>query len=636
MNNMSKEDWQRFDQVVMGPVKTVLSSDLEHLRRTDEIKRTELWNEIEHNQGVFEEEFANRLLEDVRLHSRSKFSFAKLLLAAAAHINNERSPITERFSEKELALVEKYEKFNVFDILSTDEIVDRIFRRGDIYQIVKEFYEGQYSDLDRLLDDPGIERDLRYAFKLYYEKRLDNIKKGVQAYVGKYGPIIMVNQIEQKVWDKIKKSEEERKTIAETLQRKIADVAAKFKSLEGIEKESELFKTKLRDVETEAVAGKPAVSLRSLESEKDRLSNSYLGFEKEIADILEATEKKQRELSASEAALEQAKQEYKQQMQEEKQRIVESELRQIGELKSRLAVEANSLQAEKGSLQLKRQELEDRLHQLTEALEGKPIRLVTKEEARLYEQNFIARFDAKMQAFPLKINSLLESKTYEVRSWNEDSHMKFLEGGALNTPANARSRYIVSERKYGFFGERIRKVIIEAISLNHLREFELYGFDGRRASLSEFLTLMSRFIDNAEIGKYLHVMGIASPTGWDERVLKEIGSTEFAHNYVSRYISICLVDSTTGDVVFNPADNRISKFVEFFRPQFDREKVEKIKGMIKARLFEKDYVVFDDIFKESKEEAALVYKAFHDIENEKGGRLRYIKDVGLVLERKQV
>jgi len=636
MNNMSKEDWQRFDQVVMGPVKTVLSSDLEHLRRMDEIKRTELWNQIEHNQGVFEEEFANRLLRDEMLHSRSKFSFAKLLLAAAAHINNERSLITERFSEKELALVEKYEKFNVFDILSTDEIVDRIFRRGDIYQIVKEFYEGQYSDLDRLLDDPGIERDLRYAFKHYYEKRLDNIKKGVQAYVGKYGPILVVNQIEQKVWDNIKKSEEERKNIAETLQRKIADVASKFKSLDRVEKESEVFGSKISDVERQIVIGKPEVSLNALESERDRLTNGYLGFEKEIADIIEVTEKKQRELAGRETTLEKAKQEYKQQMQEEKQRLVESELKEIDALKNKLDSEKWNLQQSKDALQLKRQELDDRLRQITEALEGKPIRLVTKEEARLYEQNFIARFDTKMQAFPLKIYSPLENKTYEVRSWNEDSHMKFTEGGTLNTPANARSRYVIGERKYGFFGERIKKVIIEAISLNHLREFELYGFDGRRATLSDFSTLMSRFIDNAEIGKYLHVIGIAAPTGWDERVLKEIGSTEFAHNYVSRYISICLVDSTTGDIVFNPADNRISKFVEFFRPQFDREKVEKIKGMIKGKLFEKDYVVFDDIVKESKEEAVLVHKAFHDIEGEKGGRLRYIKDVGLVLERKQV
>jgi hypothetical protein len=629
---MSKEDWERFEQIT-GSLKVVLESDLEHLRRMDEVKRIGIWNQIEHNQSIFEEEFARRLPRDIMMHSKSEFSFAKLLLAAAAHINNEKNSITESFSEKELALVKNYEKFNVFDILSTDEIVERIHRRGDIYQIVREFYEGQYSDLDRLLDDPEIEKGLRYAFKNYYEKRFDKIRKAVQAYAGKYGPIMVVNQIEQKVWEDIKKSEEERKNISESLRRQIADVASRFKSLDAVEKERGIFDNKLGDVERQAVVGKSEVSLRTLESEKDRLAHSYLGFEGEITDLIEATERKQRELVTREAELERARQEYKQQMQEEKRRLVESELKEIDALKNKLDSERWNLQQGKDALQLKRQELDDRLHQITEALGGNPIRLITKEDAKLCEHNFIARFDAKMQDFPLKIHSPLENKTHEIRSWNEDSHIRSTEGGALNTPANARSRYIISERKYGFFGERITKVIIEAMSLNHLREFEGYGFDARRANLSEFLTLMSRFIDNAEIGKYLHVIGIASPTGWDERVLKEIGSTEFAHNYISRYISICLVDSTTGELVYNPADERITKFVDFFRPQFDRERVERINNNILRRLSEIDHVVFEEVLKDTKEERVLVIKAFHDMAKDKMYRLRYIKDVGLVLER---
>ena len=53
-----------------------------------------------------------------------------------------------------------------------------------------------------------------------------------------------------------------------------------------------------------------------------------------------------------------------------------------------------------------------------------------------------------------------------------------------------------------------------------------------------FLAILGGSIPDAELGRYLHVIGVASPTGWDERVISEIRSKEFAHNYVSRFVSV--------------------------------------------------------------------------------------------------
>ena len=631
MIQMSKEDWGLFDEV-MRLANSVLDSDLEGLRRMDEVKRIDHWNHIEQDQNRLDQEFASRLPRDIAMNSRSNFSFARLLLAAAAHVNGEESPIIERFNSTELALVENFERFNVFDISSTEELVERIDRRGDIYELVMEFYKGQYSDLDAILDNPRIEKDLKYAFKNRYKKRLDGVADAVVAYVRKYGPVKLAGQIEQKVLDNIKQSEEERRSIAESLRNRMADVASKLRSLDQVEREGDLFKDKLRDVERELLAGRDPGGLDALDSEKDRLGQSYLEFEREIAALIEATADKQGELAAREGELDKARQEYEQLSQEDKQRLVENELREIDSLKSELESDARSLEEERSSLQLKRSEMDDRLRQITETLEGKSIRFVTREDAKLCELNLIARFDTKMQSFPLKIDSPIERKTHEVKSWNQESHLRYTEGAAPDAPSNVRSRYIIGDRKFGFFGERVKKVVIEAVSLNHLHDFEEYGFDVRRANLSEFLNVVARFLDSAEIGKYLHVIGIASPTGWDERVARELSSTDFAHNYVSRFVSICLVDSVTGDVVHNPADERIARFVDFFRPEFDREKLERIKGIIMKGLSEKDYVVFEDVAEETMEERLLLNKAFHDLDADKKGRLRYIKDVGLVLE----
>jgi hypothetical protein len=93
-----------------------------------------------------------------------------------------------------------------------------------------------------------------------------------------------------------------------------------------------------------------------------------------------------------------------------------------------------------------------------------------------------------------------------------------------------------------------------------------------------------------------------------------------------------LVDSATGEVAFNSTDERISKFVEFFQPQFDREKVAKVKEFIRDRLSLKDYVIYKDILEETNEARALVNKAFYDLTDEGKYRMRPIKDVGMVLE----
>jgi len=624
-------NYQRLNEV-LSPVELALDSDLVKLRKVDERKRADLWNKIEANQNTFENELMSGLPADLRKELGSKFSLAKLLVAAAAYANGEESPVIYNFNRKEFELVQDFERFNVFDILSTEEIVQRIARKEDIYELIIDFYQRQYSSLDDLLDAPEIQKDLKLAFKNRYRKRLDKVVEGVKAYVGQYGPVIVVTQVEKKIWDKIKESEESRKRVADELERQINELTSSLEPLGEVDEQSELFKQQLSDMETEMAIGNRPKDLSSLELQKDHILNRYLDLERGLSSHVQTVNQRRKELESREAELEKARQEYEEQAQEEKRRLVESELGEIKALKDRLLSQGTAFETERAELELKREELDSRLRDITEVLEGKPIRLITKEDAKLCELNFIARFDTKMESFPLKIYSPIEKHTYNIKSWKEDAHLKFAQGSTPEMPTNARSRYCVFEKKYVFFGDRIDKVIIEAVSLNHLQEFERYSFDARRANLADFLGVITRFINTAELGKYLHVIGIASPTGWGDRVKKEIESAEFAHNYVSRYVSICLIDSVTGDVVYNPTDDRINNFVDFFQPQFDKEKVAKVKDAILGKLSLKDYVVFDDMATETNESRTVVNKAFCDLEAEGNYRTRLIKDVGVVLE----
>lgn len=629
----TRGDWAKLEKVLQ-PADIVLGYDLEKLRRVDKVKRAEMWKKIEDSQGIFEEELVTRLPKDVRADSTSKLTLARLLLTAVAHTNGEEGTTPADFNEKELALIHDFEKYNVFDNLSVEEIVDRFARREDIYEVVKDFYQKEYSKIDTILDAPEIQRDLKLAFKKRYKDRLNKVVEGVKAYVGKYGPIIIVTQIEKRVWDSIKKSEEERSRISEGLRQRIEELAAKLKPIQEIDRKSELFETKLGNLEREMLSGGNVSDLQSLEGEKERLINSYLKFENVLAIEVEAIDQKNRELDTRLAELEKAKQEYQQQMQEEKQRVVENELKEIQALKDKLSVQEKALQEEKSSVELKRQEISDRLNQITEAAGGKSVRFITREDARQCEMDFIARFDTNMHTLPLKLDSPLENKTFEVKSWKEGSHLCFDERSTPDMPWNTRSQYIVEEKRHGLFGEKIKRIVVEAVSFNHLKEFEQYGFDARRANQAEFLGQISRLSDSAERGNYFHLIGMASPTGWEEKVEKELKSAEFAHNYISRFVSFCLVDSLTGEVTYNPADDRIINFVDFFRPEFDKQRLEKIRKFVLDRLIVENYTVFDYAVGETRERGTLVRKVFYDLEREGKGKTKYIKDVGLVLQTK--
>jgi hypothetical protein len=631
---MSKEKWGPFE-ALMAPVNMILDSDLEELRRRDEVKRVESWNQLEHNQNVFEDDFAACLPRDIMLNGRSKFAFAKLLLAAAAHVNREESSIVERFNSKELTLVESFEKFSAFDILSPKEIAERIARRGDIYDLVMEFYKGQYSDLDRLFDDPDVPKDLKYAFSHRYGKRLEKIKKGVQEYVGQYGPTIVVSQIEEKVWSRIKESEEERRHISESLRLRIADVTSKLKTRDEVDRENQSFANRLREVEQKALGGREPSTLNALESQGGQLVQRYLGFETEIDGLVAVVDRKHQELVAREAELERARQEYEQQKEEQRRKLVESELREVEALKSQLESEARSLQEEKTSLQLKREEINDRLTRLTDVSEGKSLRFVTKEDAKLCELNFIARFDRKMHDFPVNVFSPVENRTFAVNSWEQDSHRRMSENVASPTsPANESSQYAIFERKYIVFGEKVTKAIIEAVSFGDLSTFEEYGFNTGRATKSQYLQLVLPRKNRAEVGKYLHVIGIASPTGWDETLAKELSSESFAKNYLSQNVSVCLVDSLTGEICYNSLDKRMAEFAERFRPEFEEERIKGLRTKALEKLTVSGFIVPEDFAKETGEAHTTVLKVLYDLEREGKARARVSKDIGLIFEGK--
>ena len=622
-------EWTDEYDRVLKVVERVLRYDLERLKRTPEIKRIELYNEIAGNLERFETECIT-MPADIYNDASSRFALARLLLATSSWVNREDNPMTSGFGENELKLARDFERYHIFDILAIDEAVEKIARKKEgLYELITDYYELGYANLDTLLDDPTILKDLKIAFKNRYMKVQHKIEKITFGCIERYG----LSWLKSGILVTVAESEAMRERMIAEGEQRMRELESRLTEFESIDEENLTLTNRIAQLEGELL--KESVekdgaerTLESLAAERDRLLQRFAAMDRVWADQLDAIDARRQEIEAQEKDL----QERMELERAEDRRLLANEIMELDNLKRGLAEKENALNSEKKATQLKKGEIEDRLREIGEVIAGKPLRLVTGEDAKLYELNYIARFDAKMHEFPVRIHNPIEDKNYKIDSWG-DGHVRMSAGGSGFGPLNPRSVYAVEARKYRVFGEKVRKVVVEAVSVSHLDEHKEYGFDTRRVGLSEFLTLLGGSIPDAELGQYLHVIGVASPTGWDERVVSEIQSKEFAHNYVSRLVSVCLVDSVTGEVFYNPADERIAAFVEFFKPEFDRERVERVRQFVLDAFSVKDYVLFEDAVSESGEARDIVHRAFTGLVDAGGYRMRWIDDVGVVVER---
>ncbi|NMG82593.1 MAG: hypothetical protein GIS02_00075 [Methanosarcinales archaeon] len=622
-------EWTDEYDRVLKTVERVLRNDLERLKRIQEIKRIGLYNDISENLERFETECITMPV-DIYKDAASRFALARLLLATSSWVNLEDNSMTSGFGENELKLARDFERYHIFDILTIDEAVEKIARKKEgLYELITDYYELGYANLDSLLDDPMIMKDLKIAFKNRYTKVQHKIEKITFGCIERYG----LSWLKSGILVKVEESEAIRERVIAEGEQRMRELESRLTEFESIDDENLTLTNRIFQLEGELL--KESVekegtekTLAELVVERDRLLQRFAAMDKVWTDQLDVIEARRQEIEKQEREL----QVRMEQERAEDRRLLANEIMELDNLKRGLAERENALNSEKKATQLKRGEIEDRLREIGEVIAGKPLRLVTAEDAKLYELNYIARFDTKMHEFPIRIYNPIEDKNYKINSWG-DGHVRMSAGGSGLGPENPRSVYAVEARKYRVFGEKVRKVVVEAVSFSHLDEHKEYGFDTRRVSLSEFLTLLGGSIPDAEVGQYLHVIGIASPTGWDERVVSEIQSKEFAHNYVSRFVSVCLVDSVTGDVFYNPTDERIAGFVEFFKPEFDREQVERVKQFVLDAFSVKDYVLFEDAVSESGEARDIVSRAFTGLVDAGGYRMRWIEDVGAVVER---
>jgi len=309
--------------------------------------------------------------------------------------------------------------------------------------------------------------------------------------------------------------------------------------------------------------------------------------------------------------------------------IAEAEAK-VREALAEVEQKERELEARKEELERREQEVEATLRKLRQA-EAKASRFVRREEARIMEQNFLGRLEEK-----LGDEIALAGKVFRVESRREDRGQdtsvftSLSEKERANLPENRYLEAELVEKK--LLGKKARVKLL-GVFASRVEEFARHGFDTRPLSLEEVNVHLVKYRDLARAENKKVVLCIASPTGFSKDVRDYIASEEFHRNFLSRHLSLCLLDCDTDRVLYNPSDEYSKDAVQLFSLELDKERMRRVMGCVERLIQTRGYAVLEEAERQCNAERRYVKAAFYALAEEKGYTAKYVNDVGFAVFR---
>ncbi|MFO7966091.1 MAG: hypothetical protein R6U44_00635 [Archaeoglobaceae archaeon] len=536
-------------EALLKPAKKVLKMGKE-IEYDPYEKRVGLWNEVKENYDKYMDGECGEFLKDLDNHFRSQFETAMLVLAAGFKDNGDEFKPAERFNDKEIEAYERIERYNVFEILSIDDIKKRIISEdNELIKLFKDYYVYMDKWVDETLNNPKIKLPVRF----YLKNRWNNYKNNINEAVS--------NLIMELDWFRklISQWESEAQHLAE--------------------EEVEKFKEDIRGEVTAEVE-------EAVKEERDKIQEESQKIEERESEITE----EEVHLKAKEDDLK---------TQEEEIKKVMEELRGVKE------------KVEKGS------------------------RKVDIEEAKQYEMNFIGRIERKLGE---KVN--LFNKTFEVAT-SESSEIdvsryigtqtkfgELTEREAKNLPCNRYIEANLVEKK--LVGGK-RNYTLRAVFTSNVDAYAQYRIDTDPLELRDVNIYMSEAKDEAKQNEKTIILCLASPTGFTDAVKERVNSEDFHRNFLSKYLSVCLLDLETGELIYNPYDELARESSYICEIEIDEEKKAKVENCVIDMMKGLDWITLRDA--SSCGDESIVKAVFYMLAEKKGWEVKFIETVGLVLMR---
>jgi len=259
-------------------------------------------------------------------------------------------------------------------------------------------------------------------------------------------------------------SRDERARVSAITEERLNQLTGKFVEYDTINAENTEYKRRIHELRVKLLKGEltgddAKKALDSLAGERDALQKKYgdlIGLldtqMKNIDSELESLDKRKLTLAAE-------RDQYHSALHMEVKWIAEGELKEIAALTDTLQNKRKSLVDEKSLIFIKKDELSESVSLVDDVIGKKSKRYITAEDARAHELNFIARFDTKMCAFPVKCFSPFEGKTYTVTEWKSHYHYDAGTGAKAgekdatgtdirNLPLNMGSVYAIEKKEF--------------------------------------------------------------------------------------------------------------------------------------------------------------------------------------------
>ena len=522
--------------------------------------RVELWNRVRMNYDNYLNEECGSFLKDLDQHFCSLFDGALLTLATSFQENGESFEATKIFSDTEIELLKNVERYNLFEIISAEDIRKKLIQKDDsILELLKDYYVSMDSWVDEQLENP----DLRLTLRYYLKKKWEGYKEKLNLAVS--SSVMELDWLKNLIisWER-------------TTEAKVEATEKKFEA-EKAQSEEQILKITTQKEDSDA-------RLKVMETEKAR--------------------------------------------DEERIKAIESE-------KNRAKEQARVLATEK-------EQIEEKIRKLTAEkafAEGKGSRYVKLEEVKQYELNFIGRFEHKLGDLvtflgkPYKVEDLKEIKQVDTSSFAVNSGLSALD--LKNLPENRSLVGTLTEKK--LLGRK-QRYYLKAFFSARVEKYAEMGFDTDPLELKELNAFLGNLRDEAnEKGEYL-LFCLASPTGFDETIAPYISSEDFHRNFLSKNLSVCLLDLETGKMLYNPNDEVAKELAKLCELETETEKSEKTKLAVKKALDDefllKDFIVLQDIPQKIGKELSAksaIKPAFYEYANEKGYDIKFLEEMGLVM-----
>lgn len=264
--------------------------------------------------------------------------------------------------------------------------------------------------------------------------------------------------------------------------------------------------------------------------------------------------------------------------------------------------------------------------------------------ARLFELDYLGRFETSIHeadTIHLPEGSFSVPENYwegRCSRRNERDRMADLletNGGDVAAhPVNPTARYAVTDSKYfGLTSET--RMVVEATVYSHLGQHAREGVDATPAGVDDLVAIVGEAVDEAADRSAPYLLGIASPTGWTDRVVGHVQDDELSRTHYGPHVSVCLIDLQRGELIYDTTDSVVAENAELFERAVQADAVADCVDTLRSQYLEglgRETLLLTAATEETGYDRHVVRQAFSRLEADDEGEVFSMDEEGVAFE----